>query len=143
MTRSGQLRPGSGDKLQNTFNAALSLSRAKGMYEGLIHGYELHKFDLDFQGTDAAVRTLLRRIRKYPAGHEEVTNERLCKYLDSEIERLAEKEGQPFPPASWGIDPRQINPWQFALQETTNKKLRQKVSTYLSRRREDAWSQPL
>ena len=137
----GQLRPGSAEKLENILKTALNLSRAKGMYDGLIHGYELHKFDLDFQGSDAAVRTLLRRIRKYPKGHKEATNERLCKYLDSEIERLAEKEGQPFPPASWGIDPRQISPWQFALQETTDKKLRQNVSTYLTRKRDEAWSE--
>jgi hypothetical protein len=137
-----QLRSGSADKLQNVFNAALSLSQAKGMYNGLIRGHQLHKSYLDLQGSDAAARTLLRRIRKYPKGdkNEELTDKRLCLYLDREIERLDEKEGQPFPPASWGIDPRQIEPWQFALQKTPDKKLRQKVSTYLSRRRDDAWS---
>jgi len=137
-----QLRRGSADKLQNAFNAALSLSQAKGMYDGLIRGHQLHKSYLDLQGSDAAARTLLRRIRKYPKGdkNEELTDKRLCLYLDREIERLDEKEGQPFPPASWGIDPRQIEPWQFALQKTPDKRLRQNVSTYLSRRRADAWS---
>lgn len=138
-----QLRPGSADKLQNIFNAALSLSRAKGMYDGLIRGYELHKSYLDLQGDDAAARTLLRRIRKYPKGHknQETTDKHLCLYLDREIERLDGKEGQPFPPASWAIDPRQTEPWQFALQKTPDERLRQKVSTYLSRKRDQAWSE--
>lgn len=139
-----QLRPRSADKLQNVFNAALSLSRAKGMYEGLVRGYQLHKSYLDLQGSDAAARTLLRRIRKYPkrTKDKELTDKRLCLYLDNEIQRLADRKyGQPFPPASWRIDPRQIDPWQFALQNTSDKKLRQKVSTYLSRRRDVAWSE--
>lgn len=138
-----QLRPGSADKLQKAFDAALSLSRARGMYDGLIRGYQLHKSYLDLRGSDAAARTLRRRIRKYPKGdkNQQTTDKHLCLYLDREIERLDEKEGQPFPPASWGIDPRQIEPWQFALQKTPDKKLRQKVSTYLSRRRDEAWSE--
>jgi len=139
----GQLRPEPKRKLLNTFEMALKFSRAKGMYDGLRRGYELHKFDIDLQGRDPATRTLLRRIRKYPKGdkNEELTDKRLCLYLDREIERLDEKDGQPFPPASWGIDPREIEPWQFALQRTPDKKLRQKVSTYLSRKRDDAWSE--
>jgi hypothetical protein len=74
-----QLRPGSADKLQNAFNAALSISRAKGMYDGLIRGHQLHKSYLDLQGSDAAARTLLRRIRKYHKGdkNEELTDKRL------------------------------------------------------------------
>ncbi len=126
---SEQLRPGSVDKLQNTFNAALSLSQAKGMYDGLIREHQLHKFYLNFQVSEPAPRTLLRRIRKSPKGgkNEELTDKRLYLYL--EIERLDEKEGQPFPPASWGIDPRQIEPWQFALQKTPDVRTR----TYILR----------
>ncbi len=133
----GQLRPGATGDLQRILKVALNLSRAKGMYEGLRDGFRLHELSLRIE-EDASARSLLRRIRKHPAGHPELTDESLCKYLDGEIERLHGKSGQPLPPAKWRIGDREISPWRFAL-KSPDKKLRQRVSTHLSRKRKEAW----
>jgi hypothetical protein len=135
----GHLRPGATGDLQRILKVALNLSRAKGRYEGLRDGFRLHEFSVKIE-EDAASRSLLRRIRKFPKNDPEVTAENLCKYLDGEIERLDGKDGQPFPPGKWGIGDREVNPWRFAL-KGPNQKMRQRVSTYVSRKRDDAWGE--
>jgi hypothetical protein len=132
----GHLRPGAFGDMQRILKVALNLSRAKGRYEGLRDGYRLHEFSIEIE-EDAASRSLLRRINKFPKGHPEVTAENLCKYLDGEIERLHARDGQPFPPAKWGIGDRQVNPWRFAL-KGPDEKMQQRASTYLSRMRDKA-----
>jgi hypothetical protein len=135
----GQLRSESALALQKILKTALNLSRMKGIYEGLGEGFWLHEFSLEI-ANDPAERSLLRRIYRYPpqSKDREVTNEGLCKYLDGEIERLSGTDGQPLPPHKWGIDARQINPWQFALRDN---KLRPRVLTHLNRMRQEAWGQ--
>jgi hypothetical protein len=135
-----QLRPGATAELQKILKVALNLSRAKGLYEGLRHGFRLHEISLEIED-DLTTRTVLRRIRKYQRRDDEVSDENLCKYLDGEIQRLDGKVGQPFPPAGWKIDVKKFwNPWNFAL-TSPNRKLRQRLATYLSRKRKDAWSE--
>jgi hypothetical protein len=136
----GQLRPESTAALQKILKTALNLSRMKGIYEGLGEGFWLHEFSLEIE-KNPAERSLLRRIYRYPpqSKDREVTNEGLCKYLDGEIERLYGTDGQPFPPHKWGVDLRQVNPWQCALRE---KKLRPRVPTHLNRMHHEAWDKP-
>ena len=135
----GKLRQGATADLQRILKIALNLSRAKGMYEGLRDGFRLHELSVEIE-EDAAARSLMRRISKYRDGDQQVTAEALCKYLDGEIQRLDGKDSQPFPPARWGIGERQIDPWQFALRGP-DKKLRATLSTYLSRKRDEAWGE--
>jgi hypothetical protein len=132
----GHLRPGATGDLQRILKVSLNLSRAKGRYEGLRDGYRLHEFSIEI-AEDAAARSLLPRIRKFPKNDPEVTAEKLCKYLDGEIERLHGKDEQPFPPGKWGIGDREVNPWRFAL-KGLDKKMRQRASTYMSRMRDKA-----
>jgi hypothetical protein len=139
----GQLRAGATADLHRILKVALNLSRAKGVYEGLQDGFRLHELSLEIEG-DPTTRTILRRIRKYRPGDEEVSNEGLIKYLDGEIQRLDGNEGQPFPPAGWKISDTMVRQskfgsyWRFAL-KGPDRKLRQRVSTYFNRKRHDAW----
>jgi hypothetical protein len=128
-----QLRPGATADLQRILKVALNLSRARGIYVGLREGFRLHEISLAIE-ENPTTRTILRRIRKYRRKDEEVTDEGLCKFLDGEIQRLDGKEGQPFPPTAWNISGTKFDPWTFAL-KGSDRRLRRRVSTYLSRKR--------
>src|SRR5208337_1288091 len=125
---------GRADELKRILKIALNLSRAKGAYEGLCEGRQLHEFERNIRG-NPALCYLTNRIRRFPEGTGQGRDRELCLYMDSQIMRLTtlhtSKNARPLPLESWGA-----SKWVEALRKKPSV-----VSKYISQARKKVLSE--
>jgi hypothetical protein len=98
---------------RGVLRTVLELSYAQGMSDGLTDGWGLHKFGLEVE-SDPQRKYILRYVRMHP--EKDCTDEKICRYLDSQIDRLADlnERKKPTPLKSWG----NVS-WEQALKDKT------------------------
>jgi hypothetical protein len=91
MTRSGA---------QGSLRTVLELAYAQGMSDGLTDGWGLHKFGLEVE-SEPQRKYIVRYVKTHP--EKDCTDEKICRYLDAQIDRLADmaEHKKPTPLKSW------------------------------------------
>lgn len=98
---------------RGVLRTVLELSYAQGMSDGLRDGWGLHKFGLEVE-SDPQRKYILRYVKTHP--EKDCTDEKICRYLDAQIDRLADMDERkkPSPLKSWG----NVS-WEQALKDKT------------------------
>ena len=104
----GHSRSGASGRLRWVIDA----SYAEGMLNGLMDGWHLHAFGIKLE-RDLRHRYIVRYLQKHPK-EEDRTDEKICVYLDAQIDRLANMEDnkKPMPLLKW----RNVS-WSQALKD--------------------------
>src|SRR5579872_7238503 len=82
----GYSRSGAGGRLR----WLLDTCYAEGMLNGLMDGWQLHNFGLKLE-RDLRHRYVVRYLQKHPEKKDR-TDEKICMYLDAQIDRLENRE---------------------------------------------------
>jgi len=95
---------------------------AQGMLDGLRDGWRLHIFGINLE-RDPRHRYIVQYLRKHPK-KEDRTDEKICMYLDAQIDRLAnmDEHKKPVPLRKWRNDS-----WAQALKDKTKTGKRNRV----------------
>ena len=91
MTRSGA---------RGVLRTVLELAYAQGMSDGLTDGWGLHKFGLEVE-SEPQRKYIIRYVKTH--SENDCTDEKICRYLDAQIDRLADmaEHKKPTPLKSW------------------------------------------